>query len=309
MNTRYIFPFIFLLSVLSAFADKVMTVRNTDNGESFEVSVPDGLRIYEYNSNWLDSIPYLLERAGYGEPWAYEALGDCYHYGKGGAERSIIKALVYYWMSGMDIDEMAKKSVQENPRGHLSLFFRLIDRMENKDEEGLLCVLDILNEEGYHDADVLKSFIDDKPQKNISSLVEHSIMSPDINTDEMMFTLRCYGSFEALASVSYENKEELFISACNKLPYIYDQVGMEILKKGANNMNLEEYENLRLKAISFLQEADKSAFLSRQGAAILYRYYKSEIEAGRMVTDETEMERLAALARLPESEIFIFTDK
>ena len=42
-----------------------MTIRNADTGESFEVSVPDGLkiRIDEYNSNWLDSIPYLVEHA------------------------------------------------------------------------------------------------------------------------------------------------------------------------------------------------------------------------------------------------------
>ena len=74
---------------MSVDADKKMTVRNADTGEPFEVSVPDGLKTYEYNSNWLDSVPYLVVRARYGEPWAYEALGDCYRYGKGGVEQSI----------------------------------------------------------------------------------------------------------------------------------------------------------------------------------------------------------------------------
>lgn len=82
---KFIIILSLFLSVLSVFADKKMTIRNSDTGESFEISVPDGLRIYEYNSNWLDSIPYLIERARYGEPRAYEALGDCYRYGKGGA--------------------------------------------------------------------------------------------------------------------------------------------------------------------------------------------------------------------------------
>ncbi len=309
MNTRNISLIILLLSFLSAFADKVMTVRNSDNGESFEVTVPDGFRIYKYNSNGLDSIPYLLERACYGEPWAYEALGDCYRYGKGGVERSIIKALVYYVMSGMDIEEMAKNSVKENPRDHLSLIYRLVDRWEDKDEEGMCSMIDMLDEEGYHDADVLKSFIGGTNPENIISLVEHSIMSPDISTDEMMFAVMKYGIFEAWNSNSFENKEELFIAACNKFPYIYDQVGMEILKEDSDNMDLKDYEKMRLKAISYLIEADKSAFLSRQGAAILYRHYKSEIEAGHMATNETEMLRLATLARLPELEIFVFTDK
>ncbi|MBD5275401.1 MAG: hypothetical protein HDS37_04790 [Bacteroides sp.] len=307
MNTRYISIIILLLSFLSISADKVMTVRNSDTGESFEVSVPDGLRIYKYNSNWLDSIPYLLERARYGEPWAYEALGDCYRYGKGGVERSIIKALVYYVMSEMDVDGMAKNSVKENPHDHLSLFYKLIERWDDKDDEGMLGVIDKLEEEGYHDADVLKSLMGDTTPENIISLVEQSIISPDVSTDEMLFTVLRYGLFEALDLCG--NKEELFIAACNKFPYIYDKAGMKILKEDSLYIDLKEDEKMRLKAISFLREADKSAFLSRQGAAILYRHYKSEIEGGRMEYDEVEMERLATLARLPESEIFVVTDK
>lgn len=88
---------------LSVFADKKMTIRNSDTGESFEVTVPDGLRIYEYNSNWLDSIPYLMEHTRYGEPWAFEALGDCYRYGKGGMTRSFINAI----MAFLKADEQA----------------------------------------------------------------------------------------------------------------------------------------------------------------------------------------------------------
>ena len=82
MKIRYFVSILFLLFVFLAYADKKMTVRNVDTGESFEVSVPDGLKIYEYNSNWLDTVPYLVARARYGEPWAYEALGDCYRFGK-----------------------------------------------------------------------------------------------------------------------------------------------------------------------------------------------------------------------------------
>ena len=44
-----------LLSSFAVMADKKMTLSNIDTGESFEVSVPDGLKIniQEYNSNWL----------------------------------------------------------------------------------------------------------------------------------------------------------------------------------------------------------------------------------------------------------------
>lgn len=63
------------------------------------------------------------------------------------------------------------------------------------------------------------------------------------------------------------------------------------------------------KAMTFLENADKEAMLSHEGAAILYKHYMSEQEAGGMNLDEDEMERLATLAGLPESETFIFRDK
>lgn len=65
MKNRIIILTWVLMSALYCYADKKMTFRNIDTGESFEVSVPDGLKIsiQEYNSNWLDSIPYLVEHA------------------------------------------------------------------------------------------------------------------------------------------------------------------------------------------------------------------------------------------------------
>ncbi|MCM1141565.1 MAG: hypothetical protein NC453_23585 [Muribaculum sp.] len=104
MSTLRLFSaFALLLTSLISYAEEKMTIINSDTGESFEVSVPAGMRIYEYNSNRLDSIPYLVERARYGEPWAYETLGDCYRYGKCGVERSILKALTFYDLADIDI--------------------------------------------------------------------------------------------------------------------------------------------------------------------------------------------------------------
>lgn len=81
----------FFLSAIAALADEKITVRNIDTGESFEVSVPDGTKIsiQEYNSEWLDSIPYLTEHARRGEQWAYEALAECHRYGKGGVKEAL----------------------------------------------------------------------------------------------------------------------------------------------------------------------------------------------------------------------------
>lgn len=84
MRTKYFTLIIFILSSFTSFSDRRMSVENIESGEAFEVTVPDGLKITHYNSNWLDSVPYLIEHARWHEPWAYNALAECYSYGKGG---------------------------------------------------------------------------------------------------------------------------------------------------------------------------------------------------------------------------------
>lgn len=83
MRYRITFILLGVLSTMLMFADKKLTVRNSDTGESFEVTLPDGLKNYQINSYWLDSIPYLQEHARHNESWAYKAIGDCFRNGKG----------------------------------------------------------------------------------------------------------------------------------------------------------------------------------------------------------------------------------
>lgn len=307
MKFRYISILVFLLSVLSASADKKMTIRNTDTGESFEVSVPDGMRIYEYNSNWLDSIPYLMERARYGEPWAYEALGDCYRYGKGGVERSIFKAIVFYEMSGKDTDDMMEKCIVEDPTDYLGLTYKLSYKIERKDNEGVLCVLDTLRKEGLHDAEVIKNFIDGTAEDSLAEIVENNIRSSEIGTDRMMFTL--LGCFSTnWFPESLRKKDDVLTAAASKFPYFYDAVAVGFLRENHADMDSVTIAEKTAKAIGFLEKADKAAMLSRRGAELLYRHYISEYEAGRMDHDVEDMKRLATLAKLSELEQFIFTD-
>lgn len=154
-HSRLYLTLIAMVTVLVAMADKRMTIRCKDTGESFEVTVPDGLRIYEYNDNWLDSIPYLKEYARNGEPWAYEALGDCYRFGKGGVTKSIINALGYYDLAGKDVDNVISDIEKIDHDDPFAVFPRLIDYLENKDYPKVVCVLDTLNKYDYHSADIL----------------------------------------------------------------------------------------------------------------------------------------------------------
>lgn len=308
MKLRHISILLLLLSVFSASADKKMTIRNSDTGESFEVSVPDGMRIYEYNSNWLDSIPYLIERARYGEPWAYEALGDCYRYGKGGVDRSIFKSLFYYELADIDIERKAVESLAENPSDQLGNTFRLMDMLEKGDNESVLCFLDTAYCDNHRDARIISDLIRETDPNARINMVMHNIMSPDVSTDKMMFSiLGCLAI--NWSPDSFKGKEGVVTAVGDKLPYLYDVIAVEFFMKGHEDMDPDTIAGKSTTAITFLEKADKAAMLSRDGAEILYKHYLSEIEAGRMDLDQENMERLATIARLPEFETFIFTDK
>ena len=84
---------------------------------------------------------------------------------------------------------------------------------------------------------------------------------------------------------------------------------MEFFGEDHEDMDSVNIAQETLKAINFLENADKEAMLSIEGASILYNHYVLEVEAGRMNFDEEEMERLAILTTLPEYETYIFTDK
>lgn len=186
MNRIIIVSFLFL-SAIVAFADEKMTIRNSDTGESFEVMVPDGLRIYEYNSNWLDSIPYLIEHARWGEPWAYEALGDCYRDGKGGVKMSIVKALGYYDLAGMDIDAIISGIAEIDHDSPFAVMPRFINYLEDRNYDKVLCALDTLNEYDYHSADILRSYIHRKTEKVALSEILEYITSKDTDSDAAFF--------------------------------------------------------------------------------------------------------------------------
>ncbi|MBD5267945.1 MAG: hypothetical protein HDS41_07225 [Bacteroides sp.] len=224
------------LSVLTAFADKKMTVRNSDTGESFDVFVPYRLKIYEYNSNWLDSVPYLIARARYGDPWAYKALGDCYRYGKGGVEQSLCKAFVYYGLSGTNVDEMATSTVKEKPTDHLSLLYKLIDKIEGGDHKGVLCVLDTLNQNKYSEADILRLFIVDLDTLSLLPVIERNIMSTEISTDRMIFTLVGCMMCEWFPN-SIRNREGLLPAIASKFPLIYDKIAVKFLSSSHEDMD------------------------------------------------------------------------
>lgn len=104
---RIIILFAAVITTAIALPQNQLAISCEDTGESFEVTVPDGIKIYEYNENWLDSIPYLMEHVRNCEPWAYENLARCYRFGIG-IEKCITNAMIYYSKAGINERELAE---------------------------------------------------------------------------------------------------------------------------------------------------------------------------------------------------------
>lgn len=112
---------------VSALAENTFNDGNSYNRIEAEETV--SIKVPEINGNCRDSIPYLLEHARNQEPWAYEALGDCYRYGKG-VEKSITNALIYYDEGNVKARDFADKAYESDPADELGFMNHLMEELD-----------------------------------------------------------------------------------------------------------------------------------------------------------------------------------
>lgn len=301
-SINYIITICLIAFSLSVFADKKMTLRNSDTGESFEVMVPDGLRIYEYNSNWRDSIPYLMERARHGEPWAHEALGDCYRFGKGGLKRSFMNAIFSYLLAGKNIDELIA-NIRQNNNDPMAVFLRLIDYVENMDYDRIVCAIDTLNESEYHSADILRKYVSRrKDGLKRTEMIEY-IANPETDADACFFAAAGCRMCEPRDTVKIDISWSIQL-LFDKIPYLYSEIGVnkyeETLMEETSDCyavnGLGQHSSKRRKAVEYLLKADEHAFLSKKAAEYLYHYCTRDSSSDWVTLTDADLYRIGAIA-------------
>lgn len=263
--------FIILLSVASAlytFADKKMTIRNTDTGESFEVYVPDGMKmsIEEYNINWLDSIPYLVEHAKWKEKWAYEALAECYRYGKGGLAKSMFNAIMCYENSGKSARNIAEESYESDPTDEYGLLNHLMEGLDKKciSEDDVIQIIDSPTTPKFNWIVFLREILGQKPDQRKQYI--YSRLTPDSNSDELLIGFACLAMDDnhifdkTFIGVSDDYMQKVRIFG-DKLPPIYDVIAEKMWRKyGEDTADKEIYLSAALECMFY---ADQAGFLSR----------------------------------------------
>lgn len=275
----------------SAMAGRVFAMRNVDTGEKMEMKVPDGFKAYSYNTNWLDSVPYLIEHARWGEPWACEALGDCYRYGRGGLRQSMMNAITYYGLAKGKryLNALIDSVCRVGGSDPLERVMHMAVQLDKKDFDGVRRNIEALDSMGYHSADLVRVVLDNAGQPGAieKMLAEMDMISTD--TDGMILMISALNATGAVID-NVVTKEQLLLwrDMC-------DWVAIDCLKGLDYIKNeLDENYNERL-AIECFLKADARGALDGRCARELYRLLQKRVEQGYKPFDDETMERLRRL--------------
>lgn len=291
-----------LLSSFVVMADKKITLSNIDTGESFEVSVPDGLkiRIQEYNSNWLDSLPYLVEHAKWKEPWAFEALAECYRYGKGGVEKSMFNAIMCYEEAGKSATEIAEAAYECDPTDEFGLLNHLMNELDKKrisEEDAIRLINGVITPKAgwmVFLADILRQEHDAREEYIKSRL------TPDSNSDEFLVGFACLAMDDSHifdktfinVSDDYMRRIRLF---GEKLPPIYDVMADKMWRK--YDESIEDKEKFLSAALDCMFHADKMGFLSKHNMYKVLTFSKENGIDERSPFSEEDLARFDAICQ------------
>ena len=291
-----------LLSAFAVMADKKMTLSNIDTGESFEVSVPDGLKIsiQEYNSNWLDSIPYLVEHAKWKEPWAFEALAECYRYGKGGVEKSMFNAIMCYEEAGKSATEIAEAAYECDPTDEFGLLNHLMNGLDKKriSEEDAIRLINgvtppkprwmvFLAEILRHEHDAREEYI-------------KSRLTTDSNSDEFLVGFACLAMDDNhIFDKTFINVSDDYLRRIRlfgeKLPPIYDVIADKMWRR--YDENIEDKEKFLSAALDCMFHADKMGFLSKHNMSQVLTFSKENGIDERIPFSEEDLARFDAICQ------------
>lgn len=230
-----------------------------------------------------DSIPCLVEHARWQEPWAYEALGDCYRYGSGGVEKCMISACICYEAAGRNVRSMAEEALVADPTDEFGLINRIMEglmdgKLDNEEALGLigrlpspkpawaLSVERILTD----DTATMRDFFD-------------SILSTDMTGDEMMVGMALMRLDDSGWSLdrAFDTDPDSFImkmeKMCVKIPPLFDPIGGKLWDD--SRVDSPRSAKIRTAALGFMHEADRHGLLSKRNMARILDYIESDTSA------------------------------
>ena len=262
-NNRFIITFLAIFSLMAVSAVYAFRrgASSTDNRERL-----------------LDSVPYLVDYARKGEPWAFEALAECYRHGKGGVEKCLYNAIICYEASGADIEALVREDARHDPSDELVSLFKTMEKLEAGSEVDALSVIDSTPSPKPVWAGFLSEILrcDSAGRKDF---IMSRLSVDDVSGDEYFIgssTLSMMGETPYLSlalepgTLTPQKIEEM----CGKIPSLYDAVGGDMWLRyiGSPETNASCYAP----ALEYMHRAYRHGFLSRVNMAYIMTYVDSK---------------------------------
>lgn len=276
---KFIIPTVVLFSYAIALAGssyRQATVTSEEAGDSAALNESAEPKTYEYNENWLDSVPYLMEHARNGEKWAYENLAECFRYGKGGLEKSMANALSFYEKSGNVLEDIAKEVYQSDPNDELGLFTNLIERLDRRTstKEEILKELAAQHAPLPKSMALLETLLKREDEFTQKPETVKTLLDPRAGADEYLVALWFVTHVESNESftsiVESKRYNDLILALADKAPEMSDVIGEKLFQYYSQDP--VDHRDYLDKSLDLFYKADRFGMLGLINARHLLNY-------------------------------------
>lgn len=280
------------------------------------VMLAGALTVYgDAGCRWRDDVPYLVAHARWGEAWAYEALGDCCKYGRGGLPQSMIEANNYYRLaddardltyddffdfhplgsmlpSACDVFRYAgwREDVRrQNSTDVYDAVGRLFDLLHSRDFDEVQRVVMRFDLNGYRAADVLLDVIaSGNPRYVHDVIIKERLQLGKKDVDKFVWAFA--GLWAIDESYEFWNEdayEQASFMMADVAPSIYNDMGVYAYRD-------RDYD----KAVEYLVKADDHGCLEPYAASVLLDIYENRMTPWAVEIPRRELNRLRMIRRL-----------
>ena len=217
--------------------------------------------------------------------------------------RSFINAIMAYDFAGKDIGEFIDTVRQNNEDDPMSVFARMVDYIENKDYDRIVCAIDTLNELGYHSADILREYISRRNDGIKKSEVVEFLASPGADADACLFAAAGHSMCE-LKDTTDIDVSWIKPLILDKIPFLYSEIGVRKYEDTIKADNAVGYADDatesdledRKKAVEYLLRADEHSILSKKAAGWLYHYCTQDPSSDWVGLNDEDLYRIGIIA-------------
>lgn len=240
---------------------------------------------------WEDSVKFYLEKGKWEDKDALAKLAECYHWGHGLPQSSLSTIFMYMQIQekgGKPIEEYLRNYTADDPvrllfdamtdldRGNFDAAQVKSEKLEATNDVNYLAIQSVLAEKRDKDKQRSEALLQEGIQRGSEFALLYAATSAELERDMAAY-------------------EKYLIALSPKMPIAYNMLGRYYWNKG----QIENNEELILKAITSFKKADEHACLTESNAKRWIDFYdKNPDKLTDDLGDWTTIKRLRSIMKL-----------